>query len=117
MDWLRTTLQDNASVSVTYTRGAYSVTLDVVLGQTRFASNSPNKARVEYSDRDYLITAAELVLNGSVVDPADGDRITEVVNGTSMIFEIMPPRNTDEPAARPSGPDRQTWRVHCKRVS
>ena len=114
--WLNSKMQTAAGVSIVYTRGAYTVDLTPWVGRTVFASNLEGNARIEWGDRDYLITAAQLILNGSVVEPAVGDRITETVGGTSMAFEAMRP-DTGEPCWRYSDPGRTLLRVHTKRVS
>lgn len=116
MSMLKSQLQSAAGVSVTYTRGAYSVSLTAVVGRTVFASNLQGAARIEFGDRDYLIEAADLILNSATVEPVKGDRITEVVNGATMVFEAMIP-STGEPCWRYSDPARTILRIHCKRVS
>lgn len=110
------TLQAADGYAATYRRAASTVSLTVWLGRTIFASNDPAKARIEYGELDVMVRADELILSGSVTTPADGDRIALTINGTAMTVEAMRPSNTDEPSARYADPQRELWRIHCKRV-
>lgn len=114
--WLNNTLQGAGGVSVTYTRGVQSVTLTAWVGRTAFAQlpGTGTGAAVIWGDRDYLVPAADLLLGGQVVTPQRGDRITEVIDGASLTFEVMAPGA--EPAWRYSDAGRQTLRVHTKKV-
>lgn len=101
------------AVAVEYRRGAESLALaDAVVGRTAFVSNQQGAARVERSDRDYLIPAASL---GAFGEPQVGDRITETVGGEVRVYECRPPRTGEKPA-RFSDPTETVWRVHCRRV-
>lgn len=114
--WLNRTLAVAAGVSLTYTRGAQSVTLTGWVGRTAFAQlpGSGSGAAVIWGDRDYLIPVSDLVLGGSAVTPQRGDRISETIDGVSLTFEVLAPGT--EPAWRYSDAGRQTYRVHCKKV-
>jgi hypothetical protein len=103
-------------VRVSYTRGAETIALTAVVGQTIFASNAVDKAAVVIGDRDYLIAVADLTFGV----PKRGDKITEVIDGVAVVFEVEQPSAShgsmpDEPACRYSGPSRVTWRIHVKR--
>lgn len=119
MAWLNRTLTDSAGVSIVYVRGAHTATIPAVVGRTLFAQTNPgsgaNRASVEWGDRDYLIAVSDLAFAGSPITPTKGDRITQIVNGVSLVFELTTP--TGEPVWRYSDPERTTYRVHCKRVS
>ena len=111
--WLNQQIQAAAKVTVTYTRGAESITITTaVVGRTVFASNVEGGARIEFGDRDYLIPVDDLTFG----EPAIGDRITETVDGTAKIFEVLTP-DTGEPAWRYSDPQHTVWRLHVKQVS
>lgn len=108
-DWLPGKVQDAAGATVTYARGAQSITLTAVAGRTVFSSNAEGGPRVEFGDRDYLIAVADLTFG----TPRVGDRVTETVGGRVTTFEVQTP-DTGEPAWRYS--DDLTYRIHCKRV-
>lgn len=107
--WLPAMLQSAAGSTVSYRRGATSITLTAVIGQTVFSSNVEGAARIERGDRDYLILVADLTLGV----PRIGDRITDA-NG--LVFEVQTPE-TGEPAWRYSDPERAEYRLHMKRVT
>ena len=113
--FLNRSVKATHGVTVVYSRGAVSATLTAVVGRTVFSRNTPNGAAVEIGERDYLINVADLVLSGSAVEPVKGDRITEVINGISLVFEIVPPLG--EPAWRYSDPSRTKYRLHMKKVA
>ena len=116
MAWLSDTLGTAAGESVTYTRGSDSVSLTAWVGRTLFATQSVGStARVEWGERDYLIPVADLVLATVAVTPRKGDRISQVIDGDTLVFEIVAPGN--EPSWRYSDPGRTLYRVHCKRVA
>ena len=121
--WLRTQVSASGGRTVTYSRTddadrglvAGSVSLIATPGDYLFAVSAPiDKARVEWADRDYLIKASLLILNGSQVEPARGDRITETLAGTTCVYELATP--TNEPVWRWADTEHVTLRVHCKRV-
>lgn len=116
MAMLGATLEDAAGVEITYTRGVSSQTTTAVVGRTVFTQNTlgaPGPA-VIFGDRDYLIPVANLTLTGPAV-PKDGDRITEVIDGATLVFEVKSPI-TGEPVWRYSDPGRTRYRIHTKRV-
>lgn len=99
---------------VTYSRGTKAITLRAWLGNTLFARNTDEPgASVVWGERDYVFAVAELVIDGKQVQPLKDDRITEVIDGQAVTFEIATP--TGEPPARYLDLTRQMWIVHTKR--
>ena len=97
--------------AITYVRGAERVTITGAAWVGRvLASRAPNAGGVAVvsSDRDYLIPVAALPW-----EPRKGDRIEEVVNGTALKFDVLPP-GTGEPNERFSDVFRTLYRVHTK---
>ena len=117
MSWLRDTLQDSDPYTATYTDDstATAISLTVWLGRTVFAQLIEGKGRVEFGELDVMIRADELLVSGSKITPARGDRIALTLNGTAVTLELMTPQ-TGEPPWRYSDPQRELLRVHCKRT-
>jgi hypothetical protein len=118
MTWPRGTLQTAAPHTATYTDASsgLTVSLTVWLGRTAFSSNAPNGARLEWGELDVMIRADELLISGSMISPARGDRIALTLNGVAVTLELFTP-STGEPPWRWSDPQRELLRIHCKRVS
>jgi hypothetical protein len=102
--WLEQQRTRHLTTSVTYVRGAQSVVVPATIGRTKFQTDDGTAVRVEFTDRDFLILAADLVLNGQPSDPQRGDLIRE----GSREFEVLDWRYSD--------PYRQTLRITTKHV-
>ena len=85
--------------SVTYTRGAYSLTLTAVRGSTGWDRSAPyGGVRIGDRSTDWIVEAADLVdSNGDEIKPQRQDEIA--VGGVT--FRVMP-----------YGPDNQLWMYH-----
>lgn len=115
MDWLNRKLKQHAGESLVYSRGVHSVTLTAIPGKTLLQLNDDlGGVRVEWTDRDYLITASELILNGSVTLPQRGDQIREVIGSQTKVYEVTAPG--PEPVWRWSDEGQQVLRVHTKEI-
>ena len=106
-------------VPVTYTPAAtgVGVALTVVPGATHYVTATDNGVqRLEISERDYQIAAADLAAAG-IAGPALYDLITDTdpTTGGPLAFSVQDPEN-GEPAFRYASQSRALWRVHCKRV-
>jgi hypothetical protein len=111
--WLAEQLQEHASHSVVYHRGADSIAVQATIGRTLLKLNdSYGGVRMQWTDRDFLIQAADLVLNGSTLTPERGDRITETVGLNMSVFEVM--AYGGEPPWRYSDPFGKLLRIHAK---
>lgn len=113
--WLPAQVKAAAGVTVAVTRGGTSATLTAVIGRTVYAVNRPDGARIEFGERDFLVTAADLVAaNPDWTEPAVGDRF--LVAGETVTYECRPPA-TGEPAWRWSDPLKTTFRIHTVEVA
>lgn len=112
--WLRDQLKEHASRQVTYRRGDDEVTLTATVGSStlKVASGQYGEMQIVRTDRDYLISAADLILGDLVVEPADGDQVDDETDGRR--FEVLAPRG--EPAWRYSDNRRTVLRIHVKDV-
>lgn len=121
--FLNATLKAAAGVSVVYrpkdpafTDG---VAVTAVTGQeARDLATRPagSAVRVNNRERDYLIVLADLTAAsaGAFTLPAEGDRITETIDGREVTFEVS--KRDGEPCWRWSDRERTRLRVHTKQV-
>lgn len=100
--------------SVTYTRGATSVTLVATpTRENQDATVQPTPGtRSSDRERDYIIVFADLVAAG-FNEPTLGDQITESLNGGAVVFEAAKLRT--EPCWRWADVQRTRVRVHTRR--
>ena len=114
--WLAEQQAEHVSREVIYTRGAYSATVPATVGATPFRVDDIGNGTTKLvrSERDYLIRAALLVLNGVPVTPKRGDRITDSVDG--KVYECQPVVD-GEPAWRNADPMGEMYRIHCTKVT
>ena len=111
--WLADQLQEHASRSVVYHRGTQSVAVQATIGRTLLKlDDGYGGVRMQWTDRDFLIPAADLVLNGSTITPQGGDRITETAGLNTSTFEVM--AYGSEPPWRYSDPFGKLLRIHTK---
>jgi hypothetical protein len=111
--WLAEKLKVHASRPIVYRRGTDEVTLQAVIGRTLLKlDDGYGGVRMEWTDRDFLIAAEDLILGGQRVLPERGDRILETHDGKTLVFEVLAPGN--EPEWRWSDPYRTLLRIHTK---
>lgn len=103
-----------AAQTVTYTRGGIAYTVTAELGRyDADAQQTTPPARVEWTERDWVITAANWTVAGLSGTPAEGDRITATLAGQSMTFKVQ--RRGTEPAWQHNN-DCTAYRIHTKPV-
>jgi hypothetical protein len=109
--WLEAQRKTHLSSPVIYRRGGggeASLVLPATVGKTVFKV-ADDYGRFQYIEsRDYLISAADLVLNDARILPEPGDEIVE----DGFVYEVMAPNN--EPEWRYSDSCRNTLRIHTK---
>lgn len=114
-DWLVDQLKAHVARQVVYQRGASEITVTATIGRTLLKlDDGYGGVRVEWTDRDFLIPAAELILAGVPVLPERGDQIREVDGAVVHLFEVMTP--SGEPPWRWSDVYRKLFRIHTKRI-
>jgi len=114
-DWLADQLKTHASRQVIYQRGAQQVTVQATVGRTLLKlDDGYGGVRMEWTDRDFLIHAADLVLAGSPTLPERGDVIREMQGTTTFVYEVMAPGK--EQPWRWSDVFRKVLRIHTKQV-
>lgn len=114
-DWLSDQLKAHASRSVSYQRGSEQVAAQATIGRTLLKlDDGYGGVRMEWTDRDFLIQAADLVLSGGATLPQRGDQIRETNGLTASVYEVMAPGR--EPPWRWSDPYGKLLRIHTKYV-
>lgn len=75
--------------TITYRRGVHTV--ELTAARSRTPSQDLEEERFQTtSDRfRWLLKASELVLDGNVILPAEGDKIEEAVTGKTFHFEVL----------------------------
>lgn len=96
------TIADLSGVTITYTRGADSVSLTAVPGRTPVELLEGDDVVEQLRYTDWLIDPAELLLAGSQVEPRRNDQITVADTDSDMNGNLF--RCTELPI------DRQVWR-------
>lgn len=97
--------------TVTYRRGAESLSVNATVGRFLFKSTDSAGVTVYEETRDYLIRAVELTTLG---EPARGDEIVETVGGIEQLFRVHAPDG--EPVFRYSDTERLVMRIHTQHM-
>lgn len=89
--WLAGVFKANESQLVTYRRGNLSVQIQATLdAQLLRVDDAKGQTKVERTDRDFIITAADLRLAGQAVTPERGDYIDLPFAGVIQRFVAKP---------------------------
>ncbi|HQL54903.1 MAG TPA: hypothetical protein PLQ87_09365 [Phycisphaerae bacterium] len=110
--WLDQQRSRHLTRTVTYLRAGDSVDLLATIGSTTFEQADEYGVIHRTESRDYLITAADLVLAGKQDLPRAGDRIRETDDDQIFLYEVMAPGG--EPPWRYSDAYRRSLRIHTK---
>jgi hypothetical protein len=114
-EWLANQLKTHASSTVVYVRGANQRSVSATIGRTLLKlEDGYGGVHMQWTDRDFLIQPADLVIAGLQVLPERGDTIRETQNGKVYIYEVMAPGS--EPHWRWSDPHRRLLRIHTKQI-
>ncbi len=114
--WLANQLHQHVAADVVYRRGAEEVAVRATIGRTLLKlDDGMGGVRMEWTDRDYLIRAADLALGGNQVQPQRGDQIRETVGAQTLVYEVLAPGN--EPPWRWADPHRLMYRIHAKQIA
>jgi hypothetical protein len=114
--WLADQLHEHAATEVVYRHGVEEVTVRATIGRTLLKlDDGIGGVRMEWTDRDYLIRAADLALGGNRVQPQRGDQIREVVGTQTLVYEVLAPGA--EPPWRWADPYRQMYRIHTQQIA
>jgi hypothetical protein len=97
--WLEQQRTKHLTTTVTYVRNDVQITVPATIGRTKYEADDGQVVCIEFTDRDYLILTADLVLGGQVSEPQRGDLIRE----GPREFEVLDWRYSD--------PYRNTLRI------
>lgn len=114
--WLDEQQRTHVSRTVVYRRGTASVTLAATIGSSDGSVSLDYGARERWESRDYLVRAADLVLEDEVALPAVGDLIVETDGGKEFTYQVLQP-SVEEPAYRYTDGHRIRLRIHTKLVA
>ena len=106
-----------AGGEIIYIRGNARVWIFATWGRTEFQVETGDGVSVEYSDRDFIVKAANLTIDGTIATPTRGDRI-EVVNEDrtdKQVFEVLAPGGAQP--YRLCDSEGVMVRIHSKRLS
>lgn len=106
--WLERQRTQHMTRDVTFARGIITAVVKATIGRTEYETDDGQVVRTEFTDRDFLISVADLILNGVATLPEEGDQIREVQGNSLLIFEVMGWRYSD--------PYRRTFRLETKHV-
>jgi hypothetical protein len=112
--WLDGQRKKYLSKPVTYSRAEDEVEVLATVGKTTFQIDSGAGVAESFESRDFIVTAADLVLDDELVTPERGDRISETQGGQTFVYEVMGPGQ--EPCWRWSDQYRKAMRIHTKQV-
>lgn len=112
--WLNDQRAKYLSRMVTYQRGTKSVELAATIGRTVFEQTDEYGIVHKTESRDFLIGAADLVIDGVRVTPKAGDRIHENTDQQTLVYEVMAPGS--EPPWKYCDSYRRTLRIHTKLI-
>ncbi len=113
-DWLEDQRVKHMTRSVLYQRGTSSVEVLATIGKTMFEVDSGQGILERVESRDFLVLAADLVLDAQATLPQAGDQIRETQGTRTFVYEVMAPGS--EPAWRYSDAFRKTLRIHTKQI-
>lgn len=102
--------------TVTLRRGSLETTLvPTVLGsQLLKITAEEGTSQTVRTDKDFFILATEYLIDAAAVEPERGDRITEVIDGVTAVYEVLP--YGDEKEFRWADEFRKVYRIHTKRI-
>jgi len=108
--------RDSCGLTVTYHRGASSVEVTAVAGQTPQELVDSHGTVIRQEVRDFIIEAAAIDFGDGAgpVEPQPGDRIKERRDYTLHLYDVMPLGNA--PCFEEVPPQGVNLRIHTKAV-
>ena len=113
-DWLEEQRTRHAASTVEYVRGSRSAEIPASIGKTTFEVGDGYGVLVRHESRDFLVLAADLVLDSVTTVPERGDRVRETHGRQVFVYEVTAPGK--EPCWRYSDAYRKALRIHTTQV-
>lgn len=116
MRWLANKLPTTIGTSVVFQRDTAKTSVCVTFGRTLLRySDEFGGTKIEWTDKDFIVPAANLQIGGAAVLPKRGDRFKVNDGQTICIYEVLP--YGTEPHWRWSDPFRKLIRIHTKLIT
>ena len=112
--WLSDQIDHYAASSVLYRRGSLTVPVQAAKGRTTFELTDTSGILITIESRDFLISAASLLLDDMPILPEVGDRIIESVGGKLHAYDVSN-FGTEQPY-RFCDPYRHKLRIHTRYI-
>lgn len=87
MDWFTAQQKLLAGREVIYKRGVNEITITIVDGASEFEHDDGSGTLDKFETRDYIVAAADLVINDVTILPQRGDQI---IDGSETVTVDMP---------------------------
>lgn len=90
--WLEGQRREHLTQTVTYRRGSQEVELPATKGRRVFEITDQGGLNTTLESTDWIVTAADLVLNlltNEQITPRRGDQIVEVIDEKTTTYEVL----------------------------
>ncbi len=115
--WVAAQTKAHASQSVVYRRADAFVPLSASTGETEQDVQDTDGFTITHTSVDWLITAADLVLNDVTVLPEIGDLIEQTIGAKTFTYKVLPMEGEEKHWRYTEEITKTMLRVHTKLVS
>ena len=112
--WLSDQIDHFAASSVLYRRGSLTAPVQAGKGRTTFELTDTSGILISIESRDFLISAANLLLDDIPILPEVGDRIIETIGSKLHAYEVS--NFGSEQSYRFCDPYRYKLRIHTRNI-
>ena len=115
LEWLAAQNKTHRATLVTYKRGNYSASITATYGKKTIRIPQANGVYIHIETIDWLMLAADLIINSTLTEPQPGDRIEWTdANSDVHVYEVQP--IGDENCFRYSDPGQTSLRIHTQQM-
>ena len=112
--WLSDQIDEHAASYVLFCRGSQTVEVPAGKGRTTFELTDTSGILISIESRDFLISAASLLLDDIPILPEVGDRIIETIGSKLHAYEVS--NFGSEQSYRFCDPYRYKLRIHTRYI-